>query len=90
MISGLDPSAWVCQLHKLYAPLNNLEDLKWHDVRVDVIGATVKVFWDGLKKVEKQVSGLNFRGGRIFISGSTGWATNFHRLDDLVVLHGCK
>ncbi len=33
---------------------------------------------------------LDFRGGRIFISGSTGWATNFHRLDDLVVLHGCQ
>lgn len=76
--------------HKLYAALTDLEDLKWHDVRVDVIGANVRVFWDGALKVEKVVKDLDFRGGRIFISGSTGWATNFHRLDDLVVLHGCK
>ena len=76
--------------HKLFVALSNLEDLKWHDVRVDIVGKTVKVFWDGAKKVEKAVSDLDFRGGRIFISGSTGWATNFHRLDDLVVLHGCQ
>jgi len=76
--------------HKLHVAIPGLEDLKWHDVRVDVVGTTVKVFWDGKKKVEKAISGLDFRGGRIFISGSTGWATNFHRLDDLIVLHGCK
>ncbi|HAN32610.1 MAG TPA: hypothetical protein DCQ06_13525 [Myxococcales bacterium] len=76
--------------HKLHVPLSNLEDLKWHDVRVDVVGTKVRVFWDGVKKLEKVVPDLNFRGGRIFVSGSTGWATNFHRLDDLVVLHGCK
>lgn len=76
--------------HKLHVPLANLEDLKWHDVRVDVVGTTVRVMWDGVQKVKKEISGLDFRGGRIFISGSTGWATNYHRLDDLVVLHGCK
>ena len=57
--------------HKLHVPLNNLEDLKWHDVRVDVVGTKVKVYWDGKVKLEKVVPDLDFRGGRIFVSGST-------------------
>ena len=76
--------------HVVWAALADLENNKWHDARIDVDGTKVTVYWDGKVKVTKNVPGLDFRGGYIAISGSTGWATNFHRLDDLVILHQCQ
>jgi len=67
-----------------------IEDLSPHTIRVDVIGSTFKVFHDGQHLVTKDVPGLDFRGGFIFFSASTGWATNFHTIDHLKVIHACN
>jgi hypothetical protein len=68
----------------------SIEDLSPHVIRVDVIGSTFKVFYDGQHLVTQQVAGLDFRGGFIFFSASTGWATNFHTIDHLKVIHACN
>ena len=67
-----------------------IEDLSPHTIRVDVIGSTFKVFHDGQHLVTKDVPGLDFRGGFIFFSASTGWATHFHTIDHLKVIHACN
>jgi hypothetical protein len=40
--------------------------------------------------VEQLYPELQFRGGYIFFSGSTGYYTNYHRFDDLNVVHTCQ
>ena len=76
--------------HKVYAEVPGLEDLQWHNVRIDVKGTTVHVFYDGAEMVTKDVPELDFRGGYVIFTGSTGWATNYHRFDNLQILHKCK
>lgn len=66
-----------------------IQDLLWHDLRVDVAGTTVRVFLDGNPSIDTTVPGLDFRGGYLFFSGSTGWAWEYHRFDDVSILHGC-
>lgn len=76
--------------HKVTAAIPDLEDFKWHDVRIDVEGTQVTVFYDGVQKASKPIESLDFRGGYVVFSGSTGWATNYHRIDNLKILHQCK
>jgi len=76
--------------HKVVTEIANLEDFQWHDVQIDVNGTSVRVVYDGIEKVVQKVDGLDFRGGYIVFTGSTGWATNHHRFDKLQILHQCK
>jgi hypothetical protein len=73
-----------------FTSAGEIEDLAWHSIRVDVLGTIVKVWLDGVLKVEQDVPALDFRGGYIFFSGSTGYYTNYHRFDDLKIIHNCK
>jgi hypothetical protein len=75
--------------HKLWVELPNLEDGNWHHVAVTVGGPQVTVTWDGETKLDEVVPGLLFHGGFIGFSGSTGWATNWHRFDDLAISQKC-
>ena len=45
---------------------------------------------DGGNLIEDDIPGLSFRGGYIGFSGSTGWATNWHRIDNLTVVQACE
>ncbi len=76
--------------HIWFQAIPSIEDQSLHTIRVDVIGSIFKVFYDGQLLVTQEVQGLDFRGGYIFFSASTGWATNFHTIDHLQVIHGCK
>jgi len=76
--------------HKVVTEIANLEYFQWHDVQIDVNGTTVRVVYDGIEKVVQEVDGLDFRGGYIVFTGSTGWATNHRRFDKLQILHQCK
>jgi hypothetical protein len=76
--------------HLWWADLGDVEDLNWRTVRVDVIGFKVRVWIDGQLLVEQAYPELQFRGGYIFFSGSTGYYTNYHRFDDLNVIHTCQ
>lgn len=76
--------------HKAYVDVPDLEDFLWHDVRIDVSGTNVTVYYDGVEKLSKAVPELDFRGGYVIFTGSTGWATNYHRFDNLQILHKCK
>ena len=73
-----------------WSPIPSVEDLQWHTIRVDVDGTLVDVFFDGVKKAEENSSALDFRGGFVFFSASTGWASNYHRVQSLEILHGCQ
>lgn len=75
--------------HWLWAATPTIEDLKWHTVTVEVKGDTVRVTLDGAELFNKPIPDFKFRGGFIGFSGSTGWATNYHRFDDLQILQQC-
>ncbi|MFT5434775.1 MAG: hypothetical protein ACI9OJ_005489, partial [Myxococcota bacterium] len=67
-----------------------IEDLTWHDIRVDISANTLVVFFDGVQKVEQNIADLFFRGGYLWFSGSTGFYSNYHRFDNLRILNNCK
>ena len=73
-----------------WTAIPSIEDLQWHTIRVDIDGSSIRVFFDGEETTKEIVEGLDFRGGFIYFSASTGWATNFHRVSELKVLHGCQ
>ena len=83
MLNG-DPST-----HYLSAAVPSLEDMQWHDVTIQVTGTTVVVTLDGNVIIDDSIEGLDFRGGYIGFSGSTGWASNYHRFDELQILQEC-
>ncbi|MGB0590289.1 MAG: lectin-like domain-containing protein [Myxococcota bacterium] len=76
--------------HLWWHDMGDVEDLNWRTVRVDVIGFKVRVWIDEQLLVEQLYPELQFRGGYIFFSGSTGYYTNFHRFDNLNVVHTCQ
>ena len=79
-----DPSDHVLLADGLY-----LEDAQWHTIEIVVVGTNVVVNLDGEMIIEGDIPGLTFRGGYIGFSGSTGWATNWHRVDNLTVVQEC-
>ena len=72
-----------------WASLGEVEDSQWHQVRIDIVAQHVRVWFDGLLTVNALVPELDFRGGYIMFTGSTGFYTNYHRFDGLAILHGC-
>ena len=66
-----------------------VEDYQPHPIRVDILNGAVRVFYDGSEVINQAVS-VNFKGGQMFFSGSTGWATNYHVFDGLEILHECQ
>ena len=66
-----------------------LEDSQWHTIQIVVTGTNVTINLDGATIIEGDIPGLSFRGGYIGFSGSTGWATNWHRVDNLTVVQAC-
>ena len=76
--------------HLWWTDMGEVEDLSWRTIRVDVIGFKVRVWIDNQLLVEQVYPELQFRGGYIFFSGSTGYYTNYHRFDDLNVIHTCQ
>lgn len=75
--------------HLLWAATPGIEDLQWHTVTVQVDGAKVTATLDGKPLFSQEIKDFEFRGGYIGFSGSTGWASNFHRFDNLKILQQC-
>jgi hypothetical protein len=75
--------------HHLWAEIPTIEDQQWHDVTIQVEGSRVIVTLDGNVVIDGEVDGLDFKGGFIGFSGTTGFFTNFHRFDRLQVLQEC-
>ncbi len=73
----------------LWASLPSLEDLVWRHVRVEIAGSDVTVSVDGSVVTQGTLPGFTFDGGYIGVSGSTGWATNYHRFDNLQLYDLC-
>jgi hypothetical protein len=74
--------------HVLWTP-QVLEDSTWHSVKIIIFGQNIKVFFDGNMVIDEVVDKFQFHGGYIWFSGTTGWATNYHRFDDLWVKQTC-
>ncbi len=75
--------------HLAWFEVPDIEDLQPHIVRVDLTGNLMRITYDGAIIIEQPVT-FSFKGGYMFFSGSTGWATNYHRFDDLQILHDCQ
>jgi hypothetical protein len=75
--------------HYLWAPVPNIDDLQWHAVTVQITKDVVRVTLDGAEIINKAIPNFKFRGGFIGFSGTTGWATDYHRFDDLQILQQC-
>ncbi|MCB9663905.1 MAG: hypothetical protein H6732_07315 [Alphaproteobacteria bacterium] len=63
---------------------------QWHDVVVTFRRDRVRVLFDGDVLLEGRIPGFTFDGGWIGVSGSTGWAYNEHRFDDLQLRDRCE
>ena len=66
----------------------NIEDLEPHHIQVDILPNRLKIYLDGALAVDHEES-LIFKGGFLFFSGSTGAATNYHRIESVEILHEC-
>ncbi|HMV67106.1 MAG TPA: L-type lectin-domain containing protein [Myxococcota bacterium] len=75
--------------HFLWAAVPTLEDLVWRHIAVQIRGSRVQVAIDGRMVMNDVIPGFSFDGGYIGVSGSTGWATNFHRFDNLQLYDRC-
>ena len=75
--------------HLVWFEVPDIEDLQPHSIRVDLLRNRIRVSYDGQQVIEEEAI-FTFKGGYMFFSGSTGWATNFHRFDDLRILHACR
>lgn len=75
--------------HWLWAATPTIEDMQWHTVTVEVKLEVVRVTLDSVELFNQAIPGFKFRGGFIGFSGSTGWATNYHRFDELKILQQC-
>ena len=74
-----------------HAELADIEDLNWRTVQVRILNGKVEVRVNGELRIDVQTpQGFSFRGGYIIFSGSTGYYTNFHRVDNLDIIHDCK
>ncbi len=75
--------------HLLWAPVPDIEDMAWHEVVVDIEGDHIHLELDNVTLIDDTLTGWSFRGGYIGFSGSTGFYTNVHRVDDLQILDEC-
>ena len=67
----------------------SLEDNQWHQVEIRIQGSNVQVLWDDAVLMQDDVGGFTFKGGLLGFTASTGWATNYHSIDDLQVMESC-
>ncbi|MBT6432287.1 MAG: hypothetical protein HOK97_16530 [Deltaproteobacteria bacterium] len=75
--------------HHIYETMPTLEDNMWHEVVVSIQANNVEVMMDGSPLISGEVPDLNFKGGFIGFSGTTGSCTNYHRFDDLYLQPTC-
>lgn len=75
--------------HWLWAATPTIEDMQWHTVTIEVKLDVVRVTLDTQELFNAAIPDFKFRGGYIGFSGSTGWASNYHRFDDLQILQQC-
>lgn len=75
--------------HVVWFAVPTIEDWQWHDIVIEIQGTDVRVTLDEVDAIHTTVPEMDFRGGHIFFSGSTGWAYNEHRFDNLHILHHC-
>ena len=76
--------------HVAVAETPAIEDNAWHEVELVIRGDRVRVELDGRSVIDQRVEGLDFKGGYIGFSGTTGYYTNFHRFDDLRTRPACE
>lgn len=74
--------------HVVWSPVPEIEDYTPHDIQIDMTPESLRLFFDGEELVHQKLPD-DFTGGYVFLSGSTGWATNHHRVSDLEILHDC-
>ena len=75
--------------HIAWYEVPDIENLQPHTVRVDFVDESMRITYDGEVVIEQDIT-FTFKGGYMFFSGSTGAASNFHRFDEVQILHGCQ
>lgn len=75
--------------HVLWSEAANLEDNNWHDIEIEIVGSRVVIRYDGVVVIDDVSPGLEFKGGFIAFSGTTGYFSNHHRFDALEIAESC-
>ncbi len=66
------------------------EDLTWRRVTVTGRGTRLSIAVDGSVIASKDIPDFQFEGGYLGVSGSTGYAYNHHRFDNLEIRDRCE
>ena len=75
--------------HLAWFEVPDVEDLRPHSLRVDILPDSIAVYFDDVFAVEAPGSFI-FKGGYMFMTASTGSYSNYHRIDDITILHECQ
>ena len=75
--------------HYLYSEVTDLEDNLWHEIIVRIRGINVETEMDGSLVISGTIPPLNFKGGYVGFSGTTGSCINYHRFDNLYIQPIC-
>jgi hypothetical protein len=71
--------------HYLWGAVPDLEEQRWHQVVLHIRSEHLKVTLDEHTVLEGDIPGFRFKGGFIGFTGSTGYYTNYHKIDDLQI-----
>lgn len=81
--------------HRVWAQVNLEDDsLAWKAIAVEASrnaqgNPVITIEVDGAVVQQQEMPGFAFEGGFLGVSGSTGWAYNHHRFDDLQIYDRC-
>ena len=76
--------------HHLFSEITDLEDNLWHEIVVKIRGTNVEASMDRVPIIQGSIPPLNFKGGYVGFSGTTGACINYHRFDNLYMQPTCE
>jgi hypothetical protein len=73
-----------------WAPIPQLRDNAWHDVRVTIQNGSVTVYFDEVLVLDSTAVLSQYKGGLLAFSGGSGAASAYYKFDDLTISGGCQ
>ena len=73
-----------------WAPIPQLRDGAWHDVRITVAEGMVSIYFDEQQILSSSAVFSRYKGGILAFSGGSGAAQAYYKFDDLNIVGTCR